>query len=134
MAMRKVKNEPLNTLGEYMRHLRRRNAAKLNLNHIAKVWGTSVSYVSAVENNEKIPNDLRLKQFAEFLGEDHELPRLRFLAVMSRPSVEIELEGRDDKFRKVMTTLAHRSDALDDEFLEELDKLLEKEKRKNDGP
>lgn len=117
-------NESDFTLGSLLRHLRRRHPRNLNLRDIAELWEVSVSYVSAVENDEKVPTEERLVQLLKYLGEEAERKKVMQLAASGRKTVQIEIRGRSPMFKDFMATLARRSADLSDDQVAEMNRVI----------
>lgn len=124
---------PSETFGRELRKLRRRNERTVSLADLADVMDCSVTYMSAIERDERNPpSNPKIQSLLRFLGEEEEIPRMLDLAVRARKSIDIPIDGTSDKWASVLFGLARRSEEgrlkADDSLAEQIEELLNKER------
>ena len=115
------------TFGSALRQLRRRNANNLSLEQTGKAIDCGIAYMSAIERDERNPpSNEKIEKLLKFLGEEAELDRMLELAIRTRRSIEIPLDGTRQEYWPLLTGLARRIEQGGLENDEALIELLEK--------
>lgn len=117
----------LDTFGGALRQLRRRNPRNVSLADLADEIDCSVTYLSAIERNERNPpSNAKIEKLLKYLGEEAELDRMLELAVGARRCIEIPIDGTKKHLVPMLAGLARRIEQGDFTKDDPLFKLLEK--------
>ena len=99
----------------------------ITLKKLAESLNKTSSYISAIETGKRSVTDDILEQIISFLNPSAEKEReLREAAEMSRSSVEVNLQGKNQNARQAALLFARNFDQLNEDDYENLKKLLNK--------
>jgi len=116
----------LTPLGKEIR--KRRIDVGISLRGMAEKMRVSAAYVSALETGKKKAAESMLMQIADAL-EDNDgsfLEVLKELNEISKPKIELSLQGSSDRAREAAVVFARRFSGMDDEEFDELIAMISK--------
>lgn len=116
----------LTPLGKEIR--KRRIDVGISLRGMAEKMRVSAAYVSALETGKKKAAESMLMQIADAL-EDNDgsfLEVLKELNEISKPKIELSLQGSSDRAREAAVVFARRFSGMDDEEFDELIAVISK--------
>lgn len=117
----------LTPLGKEIR--KRRIDVGISLRGMAEKMRVSAAYVSALETGKKKAAESMLMQIADAL-EDNDgsfLEVLKDLNEISKPKIELSLQGSSDRAREAAVVFARRFSGMDDEEFDELIAVISKD-------
>lgn len=114
--------ENFESFGSFIRRKREENGFLLK--DLAQRIGCTSVYLSEVELGRKAPpSQAKIDKIGKFLGIEGEF--LRLLAIASKPSLVLDLEGKDHKYRRLAMTLTKLWDNLSEEQVSRIAHILE---------